>query len=95
MLLLHQLIEKECVEQLDAEAAAATVSTSAADEPFWALIIKNLSECLEFVRKALAIIDENDLIDERSSTVSHAMMGSMTCQQVMLKENNEKRSNRQ
>ncbi|KAK3878955.1 hypothetical protein Pcinc_016441 [Petrolisthes cinctipes] len=83
-------IERERVEQLkEADGAAALYAPH--EQPLRTLTATNLSECLELIRQAMTIIEENDPNIERSSTVSREVMNKMACYQLMLKEKRKKK----
>ncbi|KAK3881758.1 hypothetical protein Pcinc_013840 [Petrolisthes cinctipes] len=83
-------IESERVEQLE-EAEAAAASAVPYEQPLRTLTATNLSECLELMRQAMMIIEENDPNIERSSKVSREVMNKVACYQLMLKEKQKKK----
>lgn len=82
-------IERERVQRMEeAEAAAAA---AASQEPLRALTVTNLSQCMDLLRQAMKIIEENDPNVERSGAVTRDVLNRMSCYEVMLKEKQQKK----
>lgn len=78
-------IERERVKVMEeAEAAAAAAASPA--QPQRALTATNLTECLNLLRQAMQILEENDPNVERSSSVIRGVMNKMACYEIILKE---------
>lgn len=83
-------IERERVQRME-EAEAAAAAASSSQEPLRALTATNLTQCMDLLRQAMKILEENDPNVERSGAVTRDVLSRMSCYEVMLKEKQHKK----